>query len=229
MIDISEVAENLRKVKSDIAAAAKVAERSVDSVSLVAVSKTKPVELIHQALATGHRLFGENRVQEIESKWPGLKEAYPDARLHVIGPLQRNKIRKVLALVDVIETIDTPKLAEAVARIMDETGCRADCYIQVNTGEEPQKAGVLPQDLDAFVAQCRETYQLPVKGLMCIPPFDEEPSLHFALLRDMAARNGLDLLSMGMSDDFDTAIRFGATHVRIGTAIFGARAPFNPG
>ena len=206
-----------------MAQAANAAGRAPEDVRLVAVSKAHPADAAEAALAAGHRLFGENRVQEGEAKWPGLKERFPGARLHLIGPLQRNKARAALDLFDVIETVDRPKLATHLARLMDETGRRPDCLIQVNTGAEPQKAGIPPGDADGFIAQCRDELGLPVKGLMCIPPADEEPALHFALLAEIAGRNGLAELSMGMSADYETAIRFGATLVRVGTAVFGTR------
>lgn len=221
----ADVAANLKAVKDHIAAAARRWARPVDDVTLVAVSKTHPAERVREALLAGQRVFGENRVQESEDKWPALKAEFPDARLHLIGPLQTNKVKPALALFDVIETVDREKLARFLAREMEATGHRPDCFIQVNTGAEAQKAGVLPEEADAFIAACRDVYQLPIVGLMCIPPHDEEPSLHFALLADIAARNGLSGLSMGMSADYETAIQFGATHVRVGTAIFGTRPP----
>src|SRR5205823_7872617 len=167
--------------------------------------------------------FGENRVQEALAKFPGLRAEFPDLELHLIGPLQTNKVRDAVAHCDVIETVDRPRLAEALAREMARSGRRPACLIEVNTGEEPQKAGILPAAADSFIRDCRERLHLPIVGLMCIPPEHEQPALHFALLREIARRNGLDRLSMGMSADFETAIRFGATHVRVGTAIFGAR------
>jgi len=197
--------------------------RAPGSVTLVAVSKTHGADAAAEAIAAGQRVFGENRVQEAKAKWPALKEAHPDLELHLIGPLQTNKVREAVALFDVIETVDRPRLAEALAEEMARTGRRPRCLIEVNTGEEVQKAGVLPAEVDAFVAACRDTWALPVTGLMCIPPVDEEPAMHFALLAAMAERNGLTDISMGMSGDFPSAIRFGATHVRVGTAIFGAR------
>lgn len=197
--------------------------RAPGSVTLVAVSKTHGADAAAEAIAAGQRVFGENRVQEAKAKWPALKEAHPDLELHLIGPLQTNKVREAVALFDVIETVDRPRLAEALAEEMARTGRRPRCLIEVNTGEEAQKAGVLPAEVDAFVAACRDTWALPVTGLMCIPPVDEEPAMHFALLAAMAERNGLADISMGMSGDFPSAIRFGATHVRVGTAIFGAR------
>lgn len=217
------IAENLALVKHHMAQAANAAGRAPEDVRLVAVSKAHPADAAEAALAAGHLLFGENRVREGEAKWPGLKERFPGARLHLIGPLQRNKARAALDLFDVIETVDRPKLATHLARLMDETGRRPDCLIQVNTGAEPQKAGIPPGDADGFIAQCRDELGLPVKGLMCIPPADEEPALHFALLAEIAGRNGLAELSMGMSADYETAIRFGATLVRVGTAVFGPR------
>ena len=173
-------------------------------------------------LEEGHRVFGENRVQEAAGKWPGFRARYPDVELHLIGPLQTNKARQAMELCDAIHSVDRPKLAKTIARIADEMGRCPDLFIQVNTGEEPQKAGVLPGETDAFVAEARDL-GLPVAGLMCLPPIDEEPSLHFALLAKIAARNGLDGLSMGMSGDFERAVAQGATHVRVGSAIFGAR------
>ncbi|CAO3372116.1 YggS family pyridoxal phosphate-dependent enzyme [Azospirillum argentinense] len=197
--------------------------RAPGAVTLVAVSKTHPVEAVEEALAAGQRVFGENRVQEAKAKFPALRERFPDLELHLIGPLQTNKVKDAVALFDVIQTVDRPKLAEALAEEMARSGRRPRCLIEVNTGEEPQKAGIPPAELDAFLAACRDTWNLPVSGLMCIPPVDEEPAMHFALLADMARRAGLPEVSMGMSGDYETAIRFGATHVRVGTAIFGAR------
>ncbi|MFT5438414.1 MAG: pyridoxal phosphate enzyme (YggS family) [Alphaproteobacteria bacterium] len=222
-LPIIDIAANLSDVKARIAAAETVAGRAPGAARLVAVSKFHPAASVQAALAAGHRLFGENRVQEAEGKFPALREAWPDLRLHLIGPLQTNKARDAVALFDVIETIDRPKLAAALAREMDRLDRRPDVLVQVNTGEEPQKAGILPLEADGFIKACRDEYGLPVRGLMCIPPADEEPAMHFALLADMAARNGLDWLSMGMSADFEEAIRFGATHVRVGTAVFGHR------
>jgi PLP dependent protein len=218
-----DLAANLGAVRDRIAAAARAAGRAPDAVTLVAVSKTQPAAAVRAALAAGQRVFGENRVQEALAKFPGLRDEFPDIELHLIGPLQTNKVKDAVAHCDVIETVDRPRLAEALAREMDRTGRRLPCYIEVNTGEEKQKAGVLPGDADAFLADCRGRLGLDIQGLMCIPPEHEEASLHFALLREIARRNQLDTLSMGMSADFETAIRFGATHVRVGTAIFGAR------
>ena len=217
------IAANLAAVQARIAAAALDAGRPAGSVTLVAVGKTHPAETVRRALAAGHRVFGENRVQEAEAKWPPLRRECPDLVLHLIGPLQRNKVRRALRLFDVIETVDRPELARAIAEAARDKGRCPGLFIEVNTGEEEQKAGVMPEETDALVRLCREELALPVRGLMCIPPMDEEPSLHFALLREIARRNGLGELSMGMSADFEVAVRFGATHVRIGTALFGAR------
>ncbi len=217
------IAANLAAVRSRIAAAARAAGRPDESVALVAVSKTHSAEAVRQALVAGHRVFGENRVQEAQAKYPALRAAFPDLTLHLIGPLQTNKVRDAVALFDVIETVDRPRLAEALGREMERIGRRLPCLIEVNTGEEAQKSGVMPAAADDFLIECRDRLGLPIVGLMCVPPLDEEPSPHFALLREIARRTGLDLLSMGMSADFETAIRFGATHVRVGTAIFGAR------
>ena len=220
---MSEAAEHLADVKRRIAEAARAAGRDPVEITLVAVSKTHGAEKIRDLLQAGHRVFGENRVQEAQDKFPALKADYPDLELHLIGPLQTNKARDAVALFDVIESVDRDRLAATLAKEMERAGKRPACFIQVNTGEEPQKAGVLPAELDAFVKTCRETYKLPVVGLMCIPPVDEEPALHFALLAKMAARNGLAKVSMGMSADYETAVRQGATHVRVGSALFGAR------
>lgn len=224
MTDNSDIARNLAEVKAAIARAAAAAGRAADDIALVAVSKNHDADAARNALAAGHRLFGENRVQEAEAKWPQLKSEFPDARLHLIGPLQTNKAAAAVRLFDAIETVDRPKLAETLARHMNEQGRRLDCFVQINTGEEAQKAGVMPADADAFIRACRDDYKLPLVGLMCIPPVDEEPSPHFALLREIARRNALVQLSMGMSADFEIAVQFGATHVRVGTAIFGARS-----
>ena len=217
------IADKLTEVRESIAAAAKAAGRDPAEVTLVAVSKVHPAEAVEAALAAGQRVFGENRVQEAQGKYPELKRRFPDIELHLIGPLQTNKAEDAVALFDVVEVLDRPKLAKALAKAMEKTGRRPACYVQVNTGEEEQKAGVSPKEADAFIAACREEHGLPVEGLMCIPPLDEEPALHFALLKEIAERNGLEKLSMGMSADYETAVRLGATHVRIGTAIFGER------
>ncbi len=224
-----DVAGNLAGVLRRIATAADQAGRDRGAVTLVAIAKLHGPERIVAALEAGYRVFGENRVQEAAGKWPALKQRFPDIELHLVGPLQTNKVKQAVALFDVIETVDRPKLARALAREMAASGRRLPCYIEINTGEEPQKAGVMPAEADAFVALCTDELVLPVAGLMCIPPFDDEPSLHFALLADIARRNGLEGLSMGMSADYETAVRLGATHVRIGTAIFGERPPRTPG
>ena len=218
----------LAAVEARIAAAAAAAGRPRPEITLVAVSKMHPAEMVAAAYAAGQRVFGENRVQEAQAKFPALKAAHPDLRLHLIGPLQTNKVRDAVALFDAIETVDRPKLAEALARALETQPRRPQCFVQVNTGEEPQKAGVPPREADALIAQCR-ALGLPLSGLMCIPPVEESPAPHFALLREIARRNELPQLSMGMSADFETAIRLGATHIRIGTAIFGERAKPAPG
>lgn len=221
--DKDGAAERLGRVRARIREAAEACGRAAGDVTLVAVVKTHPAERVAAVLAAGQRVFGENRVQEALSKYPDLKAGHPDLALHLIGPLQTNKARDAVRLFDVIETLDRPKLARSLAREMEKQGRRPVCFVEVNTGEEAQKSGVLPGETDAFVALARDELGLPVEGLMCIPPLDEEPALHFALLREIASRNGLASLSMGMSADFETAIRFGATHVRVGTAIFGPR------
>ncbi len=221
--DCSDIATNLAAVRALIAAAAEAKGRLGESVTLIAVSKAQPVAKIDDALDAGHKVFGENRVQEAKAKWPGIKARHPDVELHLIGSLQTNKVRDAMALFDVIETVDRAKLARALAAEMTRAGRRVPCYIQVNTGEESQKSGIGPEEADDFISLCRDEVKLPVAGLMCIPPIDEEPALHFALLREIARRNQIDILSMGMSVDFETAVRFGATHVRVGRAVFGAR------
>jgi pyridoxal phosphate enzyme (YggS family) len=213
----------LSDIRDRIAAAEARAGRAAGWGKLIAVSKVQPLARIEAVLSEGHRLFGENRVQEAAGKWPGFRDRFPGVEVHLIGPLQTNKARQAMELFEAIHSVDRPKLAETLARLADETGRCPDLFIQVNTGEEPQKAGVLPEEADGFVASCR-ALSLPVRGLMCIPPVDEEPSLHFALLAKIAARNGLAGLSMGMSADFESAIALGATHVRVGSAIFGERA-----
>ncbi len=220
----TEVAANLAEVTARIAAAAQRAGRAADEIALIAVSKTFGPERIRPVLEAGQRFFGENRVPEAEKKWPGLKADYPDAALHLIGPLQTNKARAAVELFDVIETVDRAKLARVLAQEMARADKRVPCYVQVNTGAEPQKGGVLPEEADALIAACRDEFGLSLAGLMCIPPLDEEAALHFALLGEIARRNGLKGLSMGMSGDYETAIEFGATVVRVGSAIFGPRA-----
>ncbi|MEQ9490027.1 MAG: YggS family pyridoxal phosphate-dependent enzyme [Alphaproteobacteria bacterium] len=216
-------ADRLKAVRGRIAAAEKTAGRADGETVLVAVSKTFDAEDIRPVLQAGQRVFGENRVQEAEAKWPGLKQDFEGVELHLIGPLQTNKIKQALAVFDVIQTVDREKLARKLAREMDAAGIRPACLVQINTGEEPQKAGVAPADADAFIALCRDELKLPVTGVMCIPPADEQPAPHFALLAKIADRNGLAVVSMGMSADFETAVQLGATHVRVGSAIFGAR------
>lgn len=218
-----DIAASLTRIRARIEAATEAAHRPPGAAQLVAVSKTNPIEAVQAALAAGQRLFGENRVQEAATKFPALRAAYPELRLHIIGPLQTNKARDAVRLADVIETLDRPKLALALAEAMQKEGRRPDLLIQVNTGAEPQKAGILPDEADAFITLCRATYGLPVIGLMCIPPAEEDPARHFTQLAELAARHGLKTLSMGMSNDFEIAIRHGATHVRVGSAIFGAR------
>jgi pyridoxal phosphate enzyme (YggS family) len=213
---------SLEEIKARIAKAEAEAGRPEGAVKLIAVSKVQPNERVEEVLKAGHRIFGENRVQEAAGKWPMFRERYDGIELHIIGPLQTNKARQAMDLAQAIHSVDRPKLAETLARLAQERGACPELFIQVNTGEEPQKAGIAPADVDGFVATCR-TLDLPIKGLMCIPPVEEEPSMHFALLAKMAARNGLAGLSMGMSGDFEKAISFGATHVRVGSAIFGAR------
>lgn len=215
---------SLDDITTRIRAAEAKAGRSDGSVALIAVSKVQPNERVQSVLELGHRTFGENRVQEAAGKWPAFREAFDGVDLHLIGPLQTNKARQAMELAQSIHTLDRPKLAKTLARLAQDIGSCPDLFIQVNTGEEPQKAGVLPAEADAFVAQA-QALDLPVKGLMCIPPVEEEPSLHFALLAKIAARNGLTGLSMGMSGDFERAIALGATHVRVGSAIFGERTP----
>jgi pyridoxal phosphate enzyme (YggS family) len=217
----AEVHARLGLVRREIALAAEAAGRDPAAVKLVAVTKTVPAETIEAAIGAGQLMFGENRVQEAHRKWPALKERHRDLELHLIGPLQTNKVHEAVALFDVIETLDRPKLARALAEEIARSGKRPRLFVQVNTGEEPQKAGVAPGETESFVALCRDTFGLPIEGLMCIPPFDQEPDLHFALLAKLAGKVGHKELSMGMSGDFARAIQLGATYVRIGTAIFG--------
>ncbi|MCL3881973.1 YggS family pyridoxal phosphate-dependent enzyme [Marivita sp. GX14005] len=212
----------LTDIRSRIAAAARDAGRASEDITLIAVSKVQPNERVDAVLREGHRSFGENRVQEAAGKWPDFRARFDGIDLHLIGPLQTNKARQAFELFDAIHTLDRPKLAKTFARLAQETGHCPPLFIQVNTGEEPQKAGIAPDATDAFVKDCL-ALDLPVHGLMCIPPAEETPSLHFALLRKLAERNGLKQLSMGMSADFEQAIAFGATHIRVGSAIFGER------
>ena len=218
----AQIVAQWRSVTADIARAARDVERTPADVALVAVSKTFPAEDIAPLIAAGQKIFGENKVQEAKAKWPELRRAHPDIELHLIGPLQSNKAREAVELFDVIETIDRPKIAEAIAQEIARTGRSPRLYVQVNTGNEPQKAGVSPKEADAFLTRCREL-GLKIDGLMCIPPVDEQASPHFALLAQIARRNGVAALSMGMSADYELAIQLGATHVRVGSAIFGSR------
>ncbi|MEQ1489662.1 MAG: YggS family pyridoxal phosphate-dependent enzyme [Terricaulis sp.] len=219
----SDIAAARAAILDRIAKAAAASGRAPESVTLTAVSKLQPDDRVEAMLATGQRIFGENRVQEAQTRWAERRVQYTDLTLRLIGPLQSNKAADAVALFDAIESLDRPKLAAALAEAAQKQGRSPEILIQVNTGEEEQKAGIAPLEADAFIKAARETYGLPVRGLMCIPPVDEEPAMHFALLAKIASRNGLPILSMGMSDDFETAIRFGATHVRVGSALFGAR------
>ena len=212
----------LAEIQARVASACDLAGRQLSDINLIAVSKVQPNARVAAILDEGHRIFGENKVQEAASKWPDFREIYGGIQLHMIGPLQSNKVKQAMQLAQAIHTVDRAKLATTIARHAQDLGACPDLFIQVNTGEEPQKSGILPADADAFVAEVR-ALDLPLKGLMCIPPVDEEPSLHFALLAKIAARNGLTGLSMGMSSDFESAIAQGATHIRVGSAIFGER------
>lgn len=221
---MSMAAERLDAVHGAVRQAARDVDREPDDVALIAVSKTVAADGIRPVLDAGQRLFGENYVQESQAKWPALREAYPDVELHFVGPLQSNKAADAVALFDVVHSVDRSSVAAALARARDKLGRVPRLICQVNTGREAQKGGVLPEAADAFLAECRQRYELAIEGLMCVPPFDQAPSPHFALLGTIARRNGLATLSMGMSADFAAAIQLGATHVRIGTAIFGERA-----
>ena len=223
MTEQIDIAANLAAVRQRVAMAAHAAGRDPAAIRLVAVSKTHPAEAIATALKAGQRIFGENRVQEALAKFPDLKIRHSDLELHLIGPLQSNKAKEAVANFDVIQSLDREKLARALGAEMEKQGRRPSLFVQINTGEEAQKAGVAPRQADTFICLCRDALKLPVRGLMCIPPLDQNPAPHFALLAEIARRNGLSFLSMGMSGDFEIAIRFGATHVRVGTAIFGAR------
>lgn len=214
---------SLPRIRDRIARAAERAGRAPEAITLIAVSKTQPFDRVIDVLDQGHRVFGENRVQEARSKWPGLREKYGPMELHLLGPLQSNKIGKALELFDAIHSLDREKLASRIATAAQEAGRCPKLFVQVNTGREAQKAGVDPDEIDGFLKACRSVYNLPVAGLMVIPPADADPAPHFAMLREMAERNGIEGLSMGMSDDFETAIAEGATHLRVGSAIFGAR------
>ena len=219
----TSAATALAAVRRDIEEACRAAGRDPAGVTLVAISKTFPAAAIADVIAAGQTVFGENRVQEAKAKWPALKAQHPGLELHLVGPLQSNKVKEALALFDAIHSVDRPSLCAALAKEIAKGGRQPRLFVEVNTGAEPQKAGVLPEQTDAFLARCRDEYGLPIDGLMCIPPFDDPPAPHFALLAKIGQRNGLRLLSMGMSADFKQAIEFGATHVRVGTAIFGAR------
>ena len=220
----TNVVARLHQVRSEVARAARHAGRKPDDVTLIAVSKTYFADSILPVLQDGQRVFGENRVQESMQKWPELKVQFPDVELHLIGPLQSNKAKEAVALFDVIETIDRPSIAEAIAKEFSKTDRRPKLYVQVNTGEEPQKAGILPLDADTFLMRCKDEWKIPIDGLMCIPPVDQPPSPHFGFLRKIAEKHGIKTLSMGMSADFEEAIQMGATHIRVGSAIFGHRA-----
>ncbi|MGB0797454.1 MAG: YggS family pyridoxal phosphate-dependent enzyme [Paracoccaceae bacterium] len=213
---------SLQGITERLQAAERANGRKIGSTKLIAVSKVQPNERVHAVLSEGHRVFGENRVQEALGKWPAFKEAFGGVELHLIGPLQSNKTRQAMELFDAIHSVDRPKLSTSIARIAQELGRCPEIFIQVNTGLEPQKAGILPQDADAFVKDCR-ALDLPLKGVMCIPPAEEDPAHHFALLAKIAENNGLSGLSMGMSGDFELAVAHGATHIRVGSAIFGDR------
>lgn len=213
---------SLQTITERLRAAERRAGRTPGSVTLIAVSKVQPADRVEAVLAAGQRIFGENRVQEAQGRWPDFQARYQGISLHLIGPLQSNKARAAMGMFDAIHSVDRVKLAETLARVADEIGRCPELFLQVNTGAEPQKAGVLPAEADALVARCR-ALSLPVTGLMCIPPAEEDPAPHFRLLGEIAARNGLTGLSMGMSDDFETAVALGATHVRVGSAIFGTR------
>ena len=220
---ILDIQENLCAVKEQIAKAARDTQRGHIEIKLVAVTKMQSPVQLRKALLAGHEVYGENRVQEAEEIWPNLRKEFPNSQLRMIGPLQRNKVKRAVKLFDAIETVDRPGLAHAIAQELQNSNLRVKCFIQVNSGEEPQKAGVMPTDDDAMVELCRGKLGLPLVGLMCIPPINEEPGMHFGFLAEMARRNDLPELSMGMSRDYKTAIAFGATCVRLGTAIFGER------
>src|SRR4051812_29218653 len=228
MYSTDHIAKNLRDIRARIVDAACAADRDPADVTLVAVAKTHAAEAVAAALGAGQTLFGENRVQEAQAKYPDLQRMHAALRLHLIGPLQTNKVKDAVALFDAIQTVDREKLARALAAEMQRQNRRPDLFVQVNIGEEPQKAGIAPREADAFIALCRGDLDLPIVGLMCIPPADRQPAPYFALLREIARRNGLAGLSMGMSGDYESAIRLGATLVRVGTAIFGTRETLAP-
>ena len=228
MTIVSEIASNLESVRAIISQAAADSDRSPTSISLIGVSKQQPDDRIEAALNAGLRIFGENRVQEAETRWGHRRQHILDLELHLIGPLQSNKVRAAVRLFDVIQTIDRPRIAETVSRVMVEEGRNLSCYVQVNTGEEKQKAGVLPHEAETFVKACIEDYKLNITGLMCIPPAADAPAPHFAFLKAMADRLNLPNISMGMSADYPAAIQLGATHIRVGSAIFGTRLTHSP-
>ncbi|MBN9038090.1 MAG: YggS family pyridoxal phosphate-dependent enzyme [Rhizobiales bacterium] len=225
---MSDAVAQLEEVRANIARAEREAGRPAGSVALVAVSKTFDADAIRPVLAAGQRVFGENRVQEAQAKWPGLRQEFPGIELHLIGPLQSNKAKEAVALFDVVETVDREKIAAELAKEIARQGRVLRLYVQVNTGLEPQKAGIDPREAAAFVARCRDVHGLAVEGLMCIPPAGENPGPHFALLEKLAREAGVEKLSMGMSGDYATAVAFGATNVRVGSAIFGGRPPLTP-
>ncbi|MEC9022059.1 MAG: YggS family pyridoxal phosphate-dependent enzyme [Pseudomonadota bacterium] len=220
---LCEIPNRIARIKEQIVSIAVNAGRDPGAINLMAVSKYHPAQAVREALSFGHRLFGENRVQEAAQKYPDLRATHPDLTIHLIGPLQTNKVREAVNLFDVIETLDRPKLAQALAKERDRVGRCPEVFIQINTGREPQKSGIDPLMADEFIEKVREEFQLPLTGLMCIPPADEEPAMHFALLAECARRHGITKLSMGMSADFEKAISLGATEIRLGTSIFGPR------
>ena len=219
----SDFAQNLERVKKNIEAACNLAGRPNGSIEITAVSKVQPIENIRRILIAGHRMFGENRVQEAEKKWLLLKSEFPNTQLHLIGGLQTNKVSQAVKIFNVIETLDRQKLARSLADEFNKVGYSLNCFVQINSGEETHKSGIFPKHADEFINVCRNEYQIPICGLMCIPPINDDPGLHFALIAKIAERNGLAQLSMGMSNDYEVAVAFGATRVRIGTEIFGPR------
>jgi hypothetical protein len=220
---VSDVAERIEAIRAGIDQAARAVDRDPAQVALIAVSKKQPEERVQAALDAGHWVFGENRVQEAQGRWTERRQQIPDLELHLVGALQSNKAKEAVALFDAIHSVDRESVAKALAKEIDKQGRRLALFVQINTGEEPQKAGIAPGDADAFIAWCRNELDLPVVGVMCLPPSDEEPAPHFALLAKIGSRNGLNQLSMGMSGDYETAVQLGATHVRVGSALFGER------
>ena len=220
---MSDVAERIQTIRAGIDQAARAVERDPGEVALIAVSKKQPDDRVQAALDAGHRVFGENRVQEAQQRWAERRAQFPDLDLHLVGALQSNKAKDAVELFDAIHSVDRESVAKALAKEIAKQGRRPALFVQINTGEEPQKAGIAPGEADAFIAWCRDELDLPVQGVMCLPPVDEEPAPHFALLAKIAARNGLSQVSMGMSGDYDTAVQLGATHVRVGSALFGER------